>query len=119
MENSLEKSRNTSGPFPLPIGHRVGKSKMDFIEYCEFKHSDNMNCALWKDRDGEYLSSELETIGLNISGPFSKIDDQAIFFTCQKMGCEVKCSCSLCNNPSGKVDSDLPNCNTQCKLHFY
>ena len=57
MENSLEKSRNTSGPFPLPIGHRVGKSKMDFIEYCEFKHSDNMNCALWKDRDGEYLSS--------------------------------------------------------------
>ena len=118
MENSLEKSRNTSGPFPLPIGHRVGKSKMDFIEYCEFKHSDNMNCALWKDRDGEYLSSELETIGLNISGPFSKIDDQAIYFTCQKMGCEVKCPCSLCSNPPGQVDSDLSNCKTQCKLHF-
>lgn len=121
MEESLKKKKNTTGPFAVPLGEVVGRSKINFLEYNAFLHSEKFECCQWKVEDRKHLVTDQKS-SLNINGPFSK-KDYAVYYTCQKNKCELRCLCSLCDNlpcsrTSCQTESFCSKCNPQCQDHF-
>ena len=123
------------GPFPLPLGSQIfGK---DFSYYTTYQHVNGEKCFDWKVNrcdwekkvetmlegkdEGSIRADISESNGNTYSGTFSSLHDKAIYYTCEKNSCTVKCVCTLCNSdPCERKCCSSRECNvcsTQCTEH--
>ena len=114
------------GPFLNTIKMKMfGKSLRDFTS---FKHKESVDCAVW-DLDDENRDLKKHTAAkicdaeqLNLAGPASRLNS-TIIYNCEKGGCQVRCICVICNNPTlcstKQSCSEAPckACKVQCGEH--
>ena len=113
FQNQLQMQYNScpvgqfAGPYDqneaLPLNIQLPDADLDFDQYTQFRHPDNVNCRGFAIKDSYQQIKDLDKIDAlkvkdnnDTSEEEDNESEEQMVFTCQKKQCRLPCPCSSC-----------------------